>query len=219
MNFLEDIKIYMNKDAKNLKILSNYFISPNYLDKKCENNICFGIDEYFLNNILFPYLLRQKLFFIYQITYSIIQYYFFKHPDIVKYHSSRMSKYKHKIIFDKYLKQINLHKYTFEEIDKILYNVKIKEDTEYNSSSVLYRINHDFYENPKLIITDEMRNITGKIFDLINELYKKKDFLIYDEYLLKIAIDNKKYFTKTYIKILNYDYNENNEIILHEVLF
>ena len=69
MNFLEDIKIYMNKDAKNLKILSNYIISSKDMNNKCENNLCFGIDEYFLNNILFTYLLKKKLCFIFQLTY------------------------------------------------------------------------------------------------------------------------------------------------------
>ena len=126
-----------------------------------------------------------------------------------------MSKNKYKSIFYEYLKKINLHNFTFEEIDKILYNIKQK-DTEYASTNALYRINHNSYENSELIITDAMRNISNKLLYLITELYKKKDFLIYSKDLLKMAIHNKKYFSKTYIKILNYDYNENNEIILHE---
>lgn len=67
-------KLIKYKNPNKFERLTDYEISD---EKKCEQNICFGVDEYFLNKVLIPYMALNKLDFCYRISFSPIQLYFF----------------------------------------------------------------------------------------------------------------------------------------------
>jgi len=125
IKFFNKLEIYMDDNKRPTKILSEYYIPNNQLTKKCENNICFGIDEYFLNKILFKYLIRKELPFCYNNTFDLSQYYYFKHPNYISKHiyNIKIPLNKYINIFNNKMKEIGLNKYSYETIDKNIYEV------------------------------------------------------------------------------------------------
>jgi len=127
--FMETLEKYMDEKTRPTEILTNYLalIKKEEHDTKCENNICYGVDEYFINMGLLKYLLKHELPFAYQtiISYAHINYY--RHP---KGHFTQNTlEYKNK--FYEYMEKFDLIKYPFKELDKQLYNLNVKKPTEF----------------------------------------------------------------------------------------
>lgn len=126
--FMETLEKYMDDKTRPTEILSNYIdLIKKDGYNKCENNICYGVDEYFINMGLLKYLLKHNLPFAYKtiISYAHINYY--RHPN--GYFTGNTVEYKKK--FNAYMKEYNLIKYSFKELDEQLYNLNIKKPTEF----------------------------------------------------------------------------------------
>ena len=134
INFFNKLELYMNDYTRPNKILTEYYIDKKDLYKRCENNICFGIDEYFLNKILFKYLIRKELPFCYNNTFDLSQYYYFKHPNYISKNIKNINIPLNKYIniFNKKMKEVGLDKYSYETIDKNIYVIDNDNDDLYN---------------------------------------------------------------------------------------
>ena len=192
INFINKIKLYMDDLKRPNKILTDYYISDKEMITKCENNICFGIDEYFLNKILFKYLVRKNLPFWYNNTFDLSQYYYFKHPIFISknIHNIKIPLNKYIILFNKYMQKIGLDQYSFNTIDK---NIYIEDNN-----------------NSNKITTKFMEMYAKKMITLFHQMIKNKDYSIYNKYQfysLKL-VNYKKYFMKKYIYFINFDHKD-----------
>jgi hypothetical protein len=147
----------MKEETRPNEILSHYYISPDDHKIKCESNICFGIDEYFLNNVLFKYLLKKDKPFSYINLFDMSQFYFFKHPKNINIENSNLAKNEYGKIFTEYMEKIDLDKYSFDEIDKQIYTPD----------------NEKLYSSSRLT-TDFMEMYGRKMISLLENLVKKK---------------------------------------------
>lgn len=179
--YMETLEKYMDDKTRPTEILSNYkqFIGqPN----KCENNICYGVDEYFINMGLLKYLLKHELPFAYHtvISYSHINYY--RHPK--GFYTGNTYEYKNK--FYEYMKKFDLIKYPFKELDKQLYNLDIDKPTEF------------------------MKEYMDKISKIIKYTKQINDEIVYDKvdwFYLELLQKYKCYY-KEYIKFFNTNLEE-----------
>ena len=177
--FMSNLELYMDIKTRPTIILSDYIKSDenNLYNIRCENNICFGVDEYFINNGIIKYILKHELPFIYHahISYAHINYN--KHPNGVN-KKSLSKEYREK--FYKLMKDVNLDRYSYEELDKKLY----KNDN----------------ENYK--ITDFMRDYVKKI----NQIIKYDNFIFNDVNKFYINELNKNnYYDLDFIRFFNID--------------
>jgi hypothetical protein len=185
-NFIERLKKYMNKNTIPEKILTNYYISPDKYKIKCENNICFGVDEYFLNKILFKFLLKKEKPFCYFNTFDMASFNFYKNPDSPELRKNKNINHNdYRNIFNDYMKKIGLENYSYNELDK-----KIYIETKYEK---------------KMIATPFMKDFADGIIYLMNFEKKEKKYDIfnkYDYYYLN-EVDYKKYYKVEYIRFIN----------------
>lgn len=188
IKFFKKIFLYMNENTRPEKILSDYYIDPEKYKIKCENNICFGIDEYFVNNILFKYLMKKKIPFCYYSNYDLAQFYYFKHPKIVDWNLINVSKEEYLNKFNGYMKEAKLDKYTFEEIDTQIFS-------------------HDEnFENEIDSQTSEFMNFFARhLIPVLEKIIINKDYSVYSKaqlYSMK-QVEYKKYFRSRGIKFMN----------------
>ena len=189
VKFIKKISLYMKPETRPDKILSDYYISPDKFKIRCENNICFGIDEYFVNKILFKYMLKREIPFCYSNIYDLAQFYFFKHPKNANENLINLPKSEYTELFNKYMKKANLDMYSYQEIDSQIYTSDESKDNE---------------------ITPFMEQFGHKMIPLLEEIDKNKDYRIYAQsqlYSMKL-IDYKKYFKIRYIRFFNVDIND-----------
>jgi len=73
-NIFSDFLTHINKTETRY---TNYIITKELEAKKCSKYICFGVDEYFINNIVITYLLEHKMPVLIRYTYHILQPFFF----------------------------------------------------------------------------------------------------------------------------------------------
>ena len=123
--FMETLEKYMDDNTRPKEILSNY--KELLQENKCENNICYGVDEYFINMGLLKYLLKHEMPFAYITTISYAHINYYRHPK--GHFTGNTEKYKNK--FYEYMKKFDLIKYPFKELDKQLYKLNVKEPTEF----------------------------------------------------------------------------------------
>jgi hypothetical protein len=189
IKFMKKIQLYMNDNTRPSKILSDYYISPSTYKIKCENNICFGIDEYFINRILFRYFLKKKIPICYNNLYDVAQFYFFKHPQNINENLINLPKNEYVDLFNEYMKKIDLNNYSFQEIDSQIFT---HEESEENKITPFM----DFYGK--------------KMISLLEEIDKNKDYRIYAQsqiYSMKM-VDYKKLFKIRYIRFVNLDHKD-----------
>lgn len=185
VKFIKKIQLYMNDETRPQKILSDYFITPDKFKIKCENNICFGIDEYFINKILFKYMLVKKIPFCYSNSYNLAQFYYFKHPKNIDQNLINLPKNEYIELFNDYMKDCGLDQYSYDEIDK---NIYIDDDSD-----------------GVAIATPFMTTFAKKIIYLLEKIDKNKDYRIYAKsqlYSMK-QLDYKKYFRMRAVHFLN----------------
>jgi hypothetical protein len=152
-----------------------------------QNNICFGIDEYFLNAILFKYLLKNNKPFCYKVLFDMAQFFYFKNPNVINFNYIDIGKDEYIKIFNEYMKYIKFDKLSFDEIDKNIY------------------VGTDFLSSHK--VTPFMRKYARRIIRLIKHLDKIKDYRIYTKsqiYSL-LNINYKKYYYLEYIQFINFE--------------
>lgn len=193
LKFMARILLYMNGDNRPEKILSNYYISPDKYKIKCENNICFGIDEFFLNQILFKYLLTHDKPFAYHDVFDMASFNYYKHPNSpeLRKHGEYNEDYKN--AFMKYMKLVGLDKYSYKEIDEKIYT-----------------------ENKHIMATGFMKDYANKVEELMDFAKKNNDNTIFNDhdYYYLNNVDYHKYFKIEYIRFINYDMDD---IILNTV--
>jgi hypothetical protein len=134
VKFFEKIKLYMNDETRPSTIMSDYDIDPNKIKIRCENNICYGVDEYFLNHIVFKYLLKKNFLMCYKIKFDISNYYINMHPSNVwKYY---MDKYQYKKIFYEYMRRFNIPDYSIKEVRQKIDDVDDKFINEFGKKMI-----------------------------------------------------------------------------------
>jgi hypothetical protein len=188
LKFLKKIQLYMDDNTRPKKILSDYIITPDKFKIKCENNICYGIDEYFINKILFKYMLRKNIPFCYSVSFNLAQFYYFNHPKNMKEDLIKIPKDEHIKVFNEYMKEFGLDEYSYDEIDK---NVYVDDDEADNESTA----------------TPFMSSFAKKIIPLLEKIDKNKDYRIFTKsqiYSMK-QVDYKKYFRIRFVRFLNTD--------------
>ena len=186
-SILED---YLLEVDKTNKIYSNYSQNINYLFKKSKNmKFVFGVDEYFLNNVLLQYLENNNLEFGIRLTYTItnlIFYKMFKNFDIKKLDNnlSEQDKIILKKLFNYVLAGIDNYKFVnlrdaFMLMDKYTYvenfNKKLSE-----KQIIIFKRVVDFFKYIK------KNNI--KIFN-----QHKLDFIL-NEMQKRVSIDEYRFF-------------------------
>lgn len=187
VKFIKKMQLYMDDKTRPQKILSDYIITPDKFKIKCENNICFGIDEYFINKILFKYMLKKKIPFCYSNAFDLAQFYYFKHPKNLNEELINLPKNEYIELFNTYMKKAGLDKYSYDEIDKQIYSDDNSDETS--------------------VTTPFMNNFANKMIPLLEDLDKNKDYRIYSKsqlYSMK-QIDYKKFFRIRYVRFLNTD--------------
>jgi hypothetical protein len=182
LKFMKKIMVYMNEKDIPKKILSNYYISPKKYKIKCENNICFGIDEYYLNQVLFKYLLRRDKPFCYLNLFDMADFNYYKNPDSPEFrnrHSIVSDEYRE--VYKNYMKKVGLDKYTYDEIDKKIYTEE------------------------EAIVTPFMKEYADSIIYLMDMAKKQKDNMIFREhdYYYLNDVDYKKYYKLGYLRFIN----------------
>lgn len=189
VKYCKRIQLYMDDETRPKKILSDYTITEKDYKTKCERNICFGVEEYFLNRIVIKYLLKRDKPFCFLAMYDMAQYNYFKHPMNVNMKSLVVPKNEYTKIYNEYMKRSGLSKYSYDYIDK---NVYTHGGIDYDSSTVA---------------TPFMREFGHKMTKLLEEIIKEKDNRVYSNHELYsfYSVDYKKYFKLQYIKFLNFD--------------
>ena len=188
--------------AKTKKIYSTYTISDEDRIKKCEKYICFGIDEYFSNNILLPFLLKKKLPILFLVSHNI-QGIFYNYTKYNKIYNKKIPYYINKIvegIDPKYFKGNSL----YSKI-KFFNNLFYTEDSK----------NEECIINKK-DMTDVHIKYIKNYFNLFYDLYKRRDFEIFHKDFLTISLlkENIGYFRK--VVFLPYYTNNLNSKVLNE---
>lgn len=115
VKFIKKMNEYMSDTNRPTNILTDYDINLDKRATKCENDICYGVDEYFLNHILVKYLLRKELLMCYRTKYNIMNYYTNPHPSYVR---------ENKHLFYNYLKRFGIEDVP---VDKVKSNEKFIE--------------------------------------------------------------------------------------------
>lgn len=191
LKFMDRILLYMNDQTRPEKKLSNYYISPDKYKIKCENNICFGIDEFFLNQILFKYLLKHNKPFSYHDIFDFASFNYYKHPnspELRKFdennenNKNNENNEKYKNEFMNYMKIVGLDKYSFKELDEKIYT-----------------------EDKHILATDFMKDYANKILELMDIAKKNEDTIIFNDhdYYYLNNVDYQKYFKIEYIRFIN----------------
>ena len=174
---------------KTKEIYSTYHINKNDKTKKCDEYICFGIDEYLINEIVIPYLLIKKYSLLFLVNCNL-------QSTIYNFNKELYSNLK-----SKFYSYINL---LTKNIDKKTHNIDTIEKS-------IDFINDIFYKNSSVIpqsdITEIHKIILKNYYDLFYTIYKNKDFTIFNKDTLDIILSKNMigYFKK--VKYVNYNNN------------
>lgn len=194
--FLELLTTYVSADTPPEKKLYEYPISKDDIAKKCEKNICYGVDEYYLNKSLFDSLIKHDCAFCFQYNFDMANFYYFTHPKNAK--NISMSKPEYKKLFDSYMKYANLDKYSYHEIDKQIFVERSKEK---HSTATTF-----------------MRKFGKNMSKLLEKLYKDKDYRVFgiEKIYDYVSADHEKYFYAKCIKFIN---SQRKDIILESIKY
>jgi hypothetical protein len=160
---------------------------------KCDEYLCFGMDEYFINHVLLDFIIKNNLSVMFLININLQQtlYYTYQNQNQNK-NQNLINKFNSYILF--LTKNIE---------NKYFKNNNIKERINF--------INNIFYKDDGIIsqsdITDTHRILIKNYYDLFYKLYKEKDFSIFNKDTLDIILSKN---IIGYLKIQKYiNYNNN----------
>jgi len=194
IKYIKILKKYMDEKTRPTKILSDYPINETNFNKLCENNLCFGLDEYFINNVLFKYVVKKNIPFCYFHNFDLSRYYYYRHPNYVtkNIHLVDIPLDDYINLFNTYMKKIGLDKYSYKTIDKNIYI-----DTDKNTDT-------------KKVATKFIEMYAKKMINLFKILIDIKNYNIFNKYQLFSLklVDYKKYFILKYIHFINYDHDD-----------
>ena len=187
IRFFKKVKLYMDDKTRPTKILTDYFISKTNYIKKCQYNICFGLDEYFLNKVLFKYFLKKKMPFCYSNNFNLAQYYYFKYPNNINKDLLTVPFDEYKKKFNNIISMAGLDKYSYNTIDKSIY---VAEDDSSNTNT---------------IASDFMTMFATKFIPVLKKLEKEQNYSIItkSQYYSMNMIDYTKYFQVRYLHFIN----------------
>jgi hypothetical protein len=201
---------FIHEQEKNKKTLTTYFVSPQEKIKKCDEYICFGIDEYFLNSILIPYIITNKLPILLDVKFSLI-YILVVFMDI---YLNLYKKYKN-------ISKINLIKNKINKYVKFL----TKDICQSKELSECYKfvlnLFNDKYGKGKISseLTEDVHKIIMKRFmELVYNIAKNEDYSIIPKDFIDICLSKNfvGYFSKR--MVIHYNTNfRNNEIEIKNV--
>jgi hypothetical protein len=175
----------------NKEIYEVYFTKDQikHYSKKCEEYICFGIDEYFLNHILYEYLIKSKKPIIIHLPINLIDTLYFYY-------------------INKKKKSSKFHNY----IDILIKDVMPNFKNSSNKEKEYYLFYNTFYDNNDVPITQDGMNESHKklilnFYKLITKVYKDRDFEIFDKDILDIYLqkENISYMRKDSFIFYNSD--------------
>lgn len=118
-DYLKTLETYMHDDTRPTKILSDYGIKKADYKRKCENNICFGVDEYFINDVLFKYLMKRKQPMCYFVSFNIPNFNYYLHPGSPDVQKTATGEYIKQ--YSQAMKTVHLDGYSFEQLDGLIY--------------------------------------------------------------------------------------------------
>jgi hypothetical protein len=143
----------------------NYEITEDVAAKKCSKYICFGVDEYFINNVVIPYLIKHKMPILIRYSYHIMQPFFF-------YTKTQETKDK----FDYHIQQL-------------LAGIKYSGDP----IKFLDRIFYDRQNNPIEKLKPIATKIVNNYYNLIQQLYTQHDYSIIGKDFILLSLSKNIY--------------------------
>ena len=182
INFLYNLK-------KTKQIFSTYYISKIDKLKKCDEYICFGIDEYLINDIIIPYLLRKKYSLLFLVICNIQSTIFYFNKEVY----------------------INLKNKYYSYINFLIKNIDPKLFKSNNIKELIDFINNIFYKDNNVILQSELNEVHKLIlknyYDLFYDVYTKKDFSIFNKDTLDIILSKDMIGYLKKVKYINYNNN------------
>ncbi len=157
---------------------TNYVITKELEAKKCSKYICFGLDEYFINNVVITHLLEKQMPVLIRYTYHILQPFFFydqKHGNKQKF---------------------NTH------IRQLLYGVKYSGDP----MKFIDRLFYDEQNNPRSQLNNIANKVVNNYYKLIQQLYRHNDYSIICKDFVLLSLSNTIYgaaYIDRYISYFN----------------
>lgn len=189
VKYLEKLKLYMDEKTRPEKLLTDFHDAVSkQINIRCENNICYGVDEFFTNHILTKYLIKKKKPFCYRATYTIVSFYYKFHPYKFDHYPRNLNKNEYNKVFNEYMKEIGYDKYSYKEMNKHL-----------NQGT--------FHEENKNEINDFLNKFGKKMTQLLKKIDEKKDYRIYNKYDMNYfnLFDYDKYCAIQDIRFFNLD--------------
>jgi hypothetical protein len=189
INF-KSLEIYLTKVKTEKRHITPYYISPAVREKKCDEFVCFGIDEEYLNSILMPLLIRQKKSILINMVINKLSPFYFIDRQL-KYNKD------FKIIVKNLVNGImpNIEKSSSNDIYNYLIDIFYDKKTGRSLATNKYTKNH--------------KELIKRLDDLYSKMLKNKNTLLANLDALKIF--NK--LSKGYLR-LNYIKGYNNNLKL-----
>lgn len=179
-DYLSKLLLQMNS-LSITSVLSDYRITQEEKIKKCERNICYGVDEYFINQVLLNKLLEGNYPFCYHYVFDIANFYYFNHPKQYNNIVTSLSKEEYTRLFNSYMKREKLNKYSYSYIDDEIFNKRGETASPF------------------------MKMFAKSIINLLMQLNKEKDFRIFgpEQIYSLTSSDYKHYFYNECIRFIN----------------
>jgi hypothetical protein len=197
---------FIHDQEKKKSITGTYFISNEEKEKKCDEYICFGIDEYFLNSVLIPFIFTQKLPISLHVKFSLL-YIIAIYKDVYLTFNYYHKKYKN-------LPNYDIIKYKIGKYTQFLTNGLCKSKDMYKCYEFILKLFTDKYYSPKKISelnTNAHKIIIKRFFELVYNLAKNKDYSIIPKDFIDIALSKNfvGYFSRRMIIHYNTDLKKN----------
>jgi len=180
-------------------ILSDYLITKKERKTKCQDYICFGVDEYFLNHDLKEYLINTKKAFGFYYSINLHSPLFFIRE----------------WIYDGRIKKKNLMKKYQQYYKFLLQDVKHPKKRKKDFLFDIFYGNN--YYTIKQNFTKNNNTIALNYYKLFKQLYKHKDFSIYPKDYIDIAL-SKNMLGKYHVAKYKFYFMRTDDIILTERL-
>jgi hypothetical protein len=173
-DILEDFLI---KVPNSNKIYSTWSISPDEYDKRCEEFVCYGIDEYFSHEVLYPYLLHNKMPITYLIQFDIYRIMKLLFNELKN--SEETKEYKNKI--ESYILFITTNVCNSSDVNKCK-----KLHIGYFNTLI-----SDKYLQKRLFNKKTPEHImVKKFYQLLKKLVQENDYSVLDEDLVKYILSD-----------------------------
>jgi hypothetical protein len=197
---------FIHDQEKKKSITGTYFISNEEKEKKCDEYICFGIDEYFLNSVLIPFIFTKKLPISLHVKFSLL-YIIAIYKDVYLTFNYYHKKYKN-------LPNYDIIKYKIGKYTQFLTNGLCKSKDMYKCYEFILKLFTDKYYSPKKISelnTNAHKIIIKRFFELVYNLAKNKDYSIIPKDFIDIALSKNfvGYFSRRMIIHYNTDLKKN----------